>query len=57
MPNFIDVTAGREQAQIGFQEWLPDIPDFENPGFPVLFNAYPADNGLYKLFVGMHKKE
>ena len=55
MPNFVDITAGRQQAEVAFQEWLPDIPGFESQGFPVLFNAFPADNGLYKPKFGFQR--
>ena len=48
MPNLLDITSRRQQREIAFNDWKPDVPAFSSDGFPLLFNAYPSDIGLYK---------
>lgn len=53
MPNLSDISGARDNVDVPFTDWRPDVPAFRNPGFPGLLNAYPADNGLYKPFNGV----
>lgn len=48
MPNLFDLSSQREQIEVPFTDWRPDLPPFNNPGFPALENALPGDAGLYR---------
>lgn len=48
MPGLFDLSGERRQIEVPFAEWLPDHPAFNNPGFPNLENAIPADLGFYR---------
>lgn len=53
MPNLGDVSTQRRQVQAPILEWVPDHPQFRNPGIFNLRNGWPADTGLYKPVQGI----
>ncbi|MDB4306181.1 hypothetical protein N9980_01285 [bacterium] len=48
MPNLADISSRRRQVEAPLIEWVPDRPQFRNPGVYDMRNAMPSDNGLYK---------
>ena len=52
MPNLSDVSIQRRQLDAPLIEWVPDHPQFRNPGIYDMRNALPSDNGLYKPIRG-----